>query len=211
MRTSPQHKPPHKRGNPKFLQQPGSFKNTRVSQNLPSLSGGVNTPSPNTSLFSYGPNIAGIGRITAQASGPGEPPEGFVGGTTSKSEWYIYWALEKLLGQEGINWTFQASRFGGRRRLGGAVVDFILFFSTLQVGVRIQTYRFHMNVDPRKQSSDTEQLINLSARDTVIIDVFESDYINDTTGQASIKVMLEVINLRQRPNPLAIGNVVGTG
>jgi hypothetical protein len=44
-----------------------------------------------------------------------------------------------------------------------------------------------------------------------VIDIFEDQIIHDPTGQAAIMTALEVINERQRANPLAYGFVVGTG
>jgi hypothetical protein len=200
---------PRRRVNLFTKNSPVPYGNARAGQNLPSLGGNPPTPTGTGKMMSRGPRVLGGGATSV--AGPGEPPAGFVGGTTSRSEWFIYWALEKLLGPEGVQWVFQESRQGGRHRLGGAVVDFIIYLSGLAIGVRVQTYRFHFNVDPAKQASDAAQLIALTDDSTIIIDIFEQQYIDDETGQAAIQLMLEVLNQRWRPNPLATGMVVGTG
>lgn len=182
-----------------------------TGQNLPNLAS-IGSVGTNTSMRQYGPSVLGLGTKPVYVGGPGEPPAGFVGGTTSATEWYFYWACEKILGPEGIRWDFQSSQMGGRHQAGGAVVDFVIMQNRgLRVGVRIQTYRFHQNVDSFKQAYDIAQFRALYGPDFIIIDVFEDQYINDQTGQAAIVAVLEVINNKQRPNPLANGWVVGTG
>lgn len=144
-------------------------------------------------------------------AGPGQAPVGFVGGTTSLSEWYIYWALFKLLGPEGDQWAYQESFLGGRHLPGGAVVDFVIYQADLEIGVRIQTFYFHMAAGSWKQASDIEQRIALGKLyDMQIVDVYEQDYINDESGQAALKVMREVLAGIEHFNPLATGLVTGS-
>mgnify|MGYP006191123845 CR=1 FL=1 len=194
----------------KFLQTPGKMTKILIGQNLPNP-GSLSRESPASVLRSRGPRHLG----------GGEPEnvtdltiflESFATrGTTSITEGMVYWALMKLLGPEGIEWVYQESRMGGRHQLGGAVVDFIVYVGVMSIGVRVQTYRFHMNADPRQKMHDASQLIALSDHRTVIVDIFEQDFVHDMTGQAIIKIMLEVINQRYRPDPIGTGMVAGTG
>lgn len=183
-----------------------------IGQNLPSVTGLPKGPR-GRSLINYGPAVAGMQYKTAQASGPNALPDDmFMGNQRTLSEKYLYWALLKLLGPEWEGrWEYQGHSAANSQVRGFARVDFIIFGSRYDIGVRVQTYRFHMNVDPRKQAYDEEQLLALTGRYFTVIDVFEQDYIHDDTGQAAIQVMLEVINNRQRQNPLATGNVIGLG
>jgi hypothetical protein len=43
----------------------------------------------------------------------------------SKDEYYVGLALEKIEKKTGWTWDFQVPLYGGRRRRGGAVVDFL--------------------------------------------------------------------------------------
>ena len=194
----------------RFRNHSKPYGNARAGQNLASRSGKPRTPEGRITLRSRGPDVLGGGAVE-QGSLQAFLAAWHSSGTTSDSEGILYWALEKLLGPEGVNWVYQESRLGGRHLLGGAVVDFIIYLANLSVGVRVQTYRFHFNVDPAKQAGDVAQMLALSDPSTVILDVYEQQYINDSTGQAAIQLMLEVMNQQWRPNPLGTGMVVGTG
>lgn len=196
----------------RFTKEPGhTMKSGKVWQNLPAVSRAPSIKrAQHSTIMARGLRVLGggayyVGSLSIFLE------EWQSTGTTSLSEGILYWALEKLLGPEGIQWTFQESRMGGRHRLGGAVVDFIIYIDNVSIGVRVQTYRFHQNVDPRKQAYDVEQFRALTGPRTIIIDVFESQYIDDPTGETAIKLMLEVINKRWRINPLSTGMVVGSG
>jgi hypothetical protein len=198
----------------RFRSTPGTkTKNSpRAGQNLPNTFDSPEFPTGRQGVRSFGPEELGLSTTPRLIGGPGEPPAGWVGGTTSVSEWYLYWAFEKILGPEGADWQYQSSWLGGRQMRGGAVVDYVVRQkSGRRVGVRLQTYRFHFNVDAAEQASDVEQALALSELDFIVIDVFEDQVINDPTGQAAIMAVLEIINERQRPNPLSTGSVIGTG
>lgn len=191
-----------------FAKPPGEKAKNKITvgQNLPNITGAPAMGELTEKTRSYGPSVLGLAQKTRQESGPGDPPPDFIGGTNSLSEWMFYWACEQVLGQEGYRWTYQAARLGGRREAGGAVVDFVIIQNVgRQVGVRIQTYRFHQNVDAAKQASDVAQLLALSDFDFIVIDVFEDQFIYDDTGRAAIDLVIEVMNERQRINPLANG------
>jgi hypothetical protein len=165
-------------------------------------------PTPDNSRIPTGPRYISIDlNYPIHASGPGHPPPGFIGGTNSISEWYIYWALEKILGPEGHGWTYQSSYLGGRRMRGGAVVDFVVFTPRYNIGLRIQTFYFHLAAGSYKQANDYEQRINLEQQELRIIDIYEQDFIGDRTGQSAIKVVLMALNGQEAPNPRTYGIV----
>lgn len=206
-------------GRSKTLSAPGSRTRNKITagQNLPTLGGPPTAGSLHLTTVGFGPKQLGIQVRPQYVGGPGEPPEDFIGGTTSLPEWYLYWALTEILGPEGDSWLFQESMMGGRHLLGGAVVDFVVYLDSLTIGIRLQTYRFHLAVEPRKQASDLDQFLALSNEDLILVDVFEDDIIYDEnrrmdeTGRAAKLVVLDIINLNIYMNPLASGYVVGTG
>jgi hypothetical protein len=156
-----------------------------------------------------GPDILGIGRVI-YVGGPGEAPPGFVGGTTSLTEWFVYWALDKLLGPEGIDWDYQSGFLGGRHVPGGAVVDFVVYQPVYNIGIRVQTFYFHLAANSYKQFYDFEQKLNLEQNGLRVIDVYEQDFIYDRTGQAVLQVVRDAIAGRERSNPLATGFIIGS-
>lgn len=159
------------------------------------------------SLMPTGPFVLGLGLKPIVQGGPGEPPAGFVGGTTSKSEWYMYWAYEILLGKEGEFWGYQQSFLGGRHNPGGAVADFVLYMPKQNIIVRLQTWRFHFALGAEKIATDMEQKINLFSPfgEEIVVDVYEQDFIWDETGKAVLEVCKDSIEGREWNNPLATG------
>lgn len=205
---------PGSRSKNHFLSTPDLTTKMKVSagQNLPAITGKPKMIGGDSTV-NYGPAVAGMQYKTRQASGPDSLPDTmFFGNQRTRSEKYLYWALLKLLGPEWEGrWEYQGHSSANSQVRGFARVDFIIFGSRYDIGVRVQTYRFHGNVDPFKQTYDIEQFLALHTRYFQVVDVFEKDYIHDETGQAAIQVMLEVINNRQRINPLAAGNIIGLG
>lgn len=183
-------------------------------KNLPGVGAGK-VPNP-PGLRSYGPAVAGLrNEAGVNVTGPltfiHAHPEIFGGGTTSNSEGYIYWALLKILGPEGDQWSYQSSVLGGRHSPGGAVVDFVLYLPNAEIGLRIQTYRFHESAPVSKRMYDTEQLVDIFRADFLVIDIYEQDFIFDETGQAAIRLCLEAMGNLQRPDPVSSGLTVGFG
>lgn len=165
-------------------------------------------PAPSRSVIPQGPKILSADINAAiRTEGPGDPPAGFIGGTNSVSEWYIYWALEKLLGPEGQYWTYQSSYLGGRHIRGGAVVDFVVFTPRYNIGLRIQTFYFHLAAGSYKQADDYTQRTNLESYGLKIIDIYEQTYIGDTTGKAALYVTQLALQGIELPNPRAYGIV----
>lgn len=152
------------------------------------------------------------GRIT---QGFGEPPPGFVRGTTSTEEWVVYWAIAKVMNDPedprqppfwgGRNWGYQIPEMGGRGG-GGAVVDFVVWTATDTIGLRLQTEYFHLMASNAVQAYDARQKINLArSGDMTVIDIFTMDLIEDSSGQAAIRVVKDALDLIQRPDPLLTG------
>jgi len=151
--------------------------------------------------------------------GPGEPPYGFVGGTTSRSEWFLFWAFQKILGPPGqgpreYTWEYQQSFQGGRHIPGGSVVDFVVYTPLYTVLCRLVSYYYHHAAGSEKQASDFEQRVRLgesSDNSLVVIDVYEEDFIHDETGEAAIEVAKLAIAGVEMPNPIATGSVMDNG
>lgn len=142
-----------------------------------------------------------------QRGGCGDPPPGFIGGSNSLSEWLFYCALEKELGPEGVDWTYQSSYLGGRYMRGGAVIDFVIFTPRYNIGIRIQSFYFHVSAEQEKQSSDLEQRIRLEQYGLRVIDVYEQDFIGDRTGNAARRLVRMALAGEEMPNPRAYGIV----
>lgn len=150
--------------------------------------------------------------------GPGEPPAGFLTYTNSKTEWQIYWALAKIIGQPkdprkppyigwpGL-WTYQKPYEGGRRLAGGQVIDFLVYHPATSHGaiaIRIQTERYHIMTDAAKQAKDRMLLIRLSDQFRVV-DLYEQDFINDPSGQAAIIETKRALYGGSTSNPIRSG------
>lgn len=166
-------------------------------------------PKPPRAVFPQGPEVLGISLGPIQVGGPGVAPAGFIGGTNSQSEWYIYWALTKILGPEGYIWSYQQSFLGGRHLPGGAVVDFVVYYELYAVGMRIQTYFFHEAslMGSYKHASDLEQRISLTDNGLIVVDIYEQNFIHDATGKAAIQQVLRAMQLVEEFNPRATGTV----
>lgn len=64
-----------------------------------------------------------------QLKDPADSPPFFVRGEPagSKDEYWMGLALEKVEKETGWRWEYQYSVYGGRRRRGGQVIDFLLY------------------------------------------------------------------------------------
>src|SRR5690606_36950937 len=151
-------------------------------------------------------------------SGPGDPPPGFVTATTSASEWFIYWAISKVLkfpkdprqgpfnGWAGL-WEFQHPLMGGPAARGGAVADFRILPGNVVDGeilIRLQTSRWHLFTDHSKQATD-QILLTRMARFGRVVDLFEQDVILDKSGQAAILEVKRALWGGKPSDPLAAG------
>lgn len=153
--------------------------------------------------------------------GPGLPPPGFLGPFNSITEWFIYWALAKIFGEpqeyrkppfEGgwPDWTYQKAFNGGRDMPGGSVIDFVVYNpgpARNAVALRIVTEYWHIFTTAEKQTSDTEQRFFLEDN-FILMDIYDQDFINDSTGQAAIQVVKSAIGLIEKPNPMLLGTAL---
>lgn len=149
--------------------------------------------------------------------GPGRMPAEFDAAAQSESEWIWYWASKRALDPDddprqppytgGRLWSYQSPELGEyKREKGSAIVDFLYQLSWPFLAVRIQTYRFHLAVDSLKQESDFQQLVALAGNFDVV-DVFESDFISDETGETAVVMVKETLGLIRRQSPLTAGTV----
>src|SRR5688500_8452875 len=116
--------------------------------------------------------------IVDSTGGPGDPPLGLVGGTTSLTEWFVFWALEQLLGpMDKGDRTYQQAVLGGRHLPGGAVVDFIVSRAVPPIGIRVQSLQFHLSGGCRKEYYGQEQKFCLSGSGLQVVDIYEQDFI----------------------------------
>jgi hypothetical protein len=157
-----------------------------------------------------GPEGLGLQHNPQLVGGPGDAPPGFNGPSTSGHEWVWYWASRKLFDPAldprqppfngGHGWDYQRPdhQFG----ILVAVVDFIYFLPGETVGVRIQTPFFHRGVE--KDAYDAAQERSLS-RFMTIRDVYSQDFIGDPSGQAAVRLLVEILGGRIRLNPMQSG------
>lgn len=146
--------------------------------------------------------------------GFGEPPPNFVSGTTSASEWVMYWALAKAFNDPpdprkppfhgGQSWGYQIALDGGRSRKGGSVADFIVWLPSESIVLRLATERFHVAAGPQKTALDRMQAMRLE-RFARVEEIYEQDIIADQTGEAAVRRIVEALGGRQRINPGAAG------
>ena len=99
-----------------------------------------------------------------QTDSPGDAPIVSEIGSATLPEWYVWWYLTrraKLL--PNVEFEFQSSLFGGRRELGGLVVDFLLRdrFSPGLV-VNVQGYHWH-RYSTRSRATDVLTKIRLQS------------------------------------------------
>jgi hypothetical protein len=159
-----------------------------------------------------------VPKIATTLSGPGDPPPGFLTGQNSATEWLVYWALFKILGQSTDDprqppfyglfpfFQYQSAQLGGHTRaLGSAVVDFVLFHGRTIVGVRIVTERFHIFASSRQQSADALQRAQLEANGLKVIDVYDNDLLPAADGQKAVITMKRAIGLLEPLNPMIGG------
>jgi hypothetical protein len=173
---------------------------------------GLKPPRPARGTTPTGSRILGLGQEPIVIGyGPGDAPAQFRGGTTSISEWYIYWALEQVRGPEGeANWSYQQSFLGGRRVTGGAIVDFVLWEKGYAIGLRIQTFYFHLAspLQSEKQAADLEQKVALQdGTDLYVVDIYEQNYIHDPSGTAAKRQVVLAQELVEYYNPRSSGEV----
>ncbi len=163
-------------------------------------------------VFATGPNVLGLRRRPGSVNGPGDPPYGFVGATTSLDEWFIYFACAKVFNDPedprkppffgGADWGYQIGTGAFTRERGSAVIDFLFYFNNERVALRIQTPYFHDRIDAAQQGYDLLQIIYLQKEGFRVQDVYSQDFVGDKSGQAAIIVVKEAIGRIQRPSTI---------
>lgn len=132
-----------------------------------------------------------------KASGPGNPPDWFIG---SLPEWYVYWALLRLGKKPNQDFEYQAARLGGRKELGGAVLDFLV---SPNIGINVQGIYFHYEQGAGKIAFDRAQVIHLSQKGIKLVFIDEDQLVKDATGSAAIdlvKLALQGIDRSRESN-----------
>lgn len=176
---------------------------------------------PRTQRFSIkprGPRHLHLGqRATHVGLGPGEPPIGFVGAHTSRTEWLVYWGLAvktgkpkdprvpPFVGAPDGSWRYQVSDdIVGGRIPGGSVTDFQVQTPTGWIGIRVDTERWHIFAGANQQMKDLFIKTHLKGVQKVIT-LYEQDFISDDTGAAVIALVALALQGIEKGNPILTG------
>ena len=185
---------------------------------------GLNTP-PNLPKLRTPPRSptgpSYLPKVTEFVSGPGEPPDGFLTGQNSATEWIAYWALFKIYGTTSDDprqgpwyglfphFEYQSSELGSwTRALGSAVLDFVVFEGATLIGIRIQTERFHLFAASRIQANDSLQRAAIESNGVNIIDVYDDQLLPAGDGQKAIIAMKQAVGLLEKTSPLFGGTAL---
>ena len=89
--------------------------------------------------------------------------------------------VKAWLEKQSLPWQSQQSEMGGRLRVGGAIVDFIIYVGTPPgVVLRVQGDYWH-SMEPRR-SRDRTQRERLIAKGYRVVDLWEGDIYNAVLG-----------------------------
>ena len=173
---------------------------------------------PSIPTFPRGPRLYDYTALP-KIGGPGQPPPGFISPSTSKTEWWLYWALSKIFGvpkdprrgpfagYPGV-WTYQKP-FEMRNAPGSTIIDFVIESHARTAGVptalRLVTEQYHLFTTAKKQAKDIIQRNRLSST-YLVKDVFEQDFINDKTGSSCIVLLKRLLAGGASPDPSRGGN-----
>jgi hypothetical protein len=145
--------------------------------------------------------------------GPGEPPEGFVGVWTSKTEWYVYWALCRLTEPNknprlppfagGSRFTYQKAEKGGRKP-GGSVTDFVVLAPIGYIGIRVETERWHIWTTSDQIMKDAYIREHIASTEKTIR-VYDQHFIGDPSGDSVMRVMAMALKGVEMPSPIKMG------
>lgn len=191
---------------------------TKKIADLPKLKG-IGKPQKTRKLKKFavrprGPEHLHLGQHPIRNSGPGEPPVGFVGAHTSRTEWWFYWALATILddpqdprtppftGSRVGAWFYQVQEQGGRVP-AGSVSDFQIKTPTGWIIVRLDTERWHIFAGPNQQMKDL--FLKTHIKTGKVITVYEQDFITDESGEAVCRVAALALKGIEMPNPIRTG------
>lgn len=171
-----------------------------------------------------GPRL--FSRPEKRIAGAGDPPPGFVGPTTSASEWIVYTAFAKVLRDPpdprkppffgGRDWSYQIGILGTyTRQLGSAVVDFVYYGPRERIFIRLQTERFHEAFGPAQQAYDVIQRA-LLGQQGIVRDIWESSFLyadptadsplhSDAVLQAACIQVKNALGLIEKGSPITLG------
>lgn len=156
-----------------------------------------------------------------QGKGPGEPPAGWAGafpGGASRDEWWVYWALWKVLripgdprtppyagGSRGtVGFTYQENFGGGRLRRGGSVIDFEVDFRGQRIAIRLMTERWHAAAKREQQVRDMVGKIQV-AKYQKVCDLWSQNFLADATGEAVCANVAACLRNAEPPDPFTWG------
>jgi len=187
--------------------------NTRPQRPRVSLES-ISMPKPAKSR--RGPNFI----KSTQSSAFMNPPPGFVGEWNSKSEWFVYLGLWYVLDEAGdprqppfdggYRFTYQVPIFGGRSILGGQVIDFIVTLRDgSQVGMYLQSDRWHLQGGAEKESSDLGAMLGATALMRVA-PILEGDIIRDPSGEACCRTLVGALGGRASIGPTNTGTFIAS-
>jgi hypothetical protein len=167
-----------------------------------------------------------------RGAGAGDPPVGFVGGSTSASEWIAYVAAAKVTNDPpdprqppywgGASWGYQIPLLGTyTRELGSAVADFIFYGPHMDIIVRLQTRRFHEGFGADKTAADLKQRGELGTRG-IVIDLWEGAFMDadpenrdklhsSPVLQAACAIMRDALSVTERGSPIFLGTSQSRG
>jgi len=172
-------------------------------------------PIPKPPVVKRGPKLYEFGKDHGHTGGPGDPPPGFVTIKTTATEWPIYWALAKVLGTPAADkirtgpfhgglpvWIYQSYvDLGG---LKSTNYDFLVLQPnpySQPVAIRIQTEGYHSFVPNAKHQYDVFHRARGEERFDVV-DIYDSYYLSDPSGQAAILLVKMALQLIEPPNPI---------
>lgn len=145
--------------------------------------------------------------------GPGEPPEGFVGVWTSKTEWYVYWALCRLTEPNknprlppfsgGTRFSYQKAEKGGRKP-GGSVTDFVVSTPIGYIGIRVETERWHIWTTSDQIMKDAYIREHIASTEKTIR-VYDQHFIGDPSGDQVMRIMAMALKGVEMPSPIKMG------
>ncbi len=188
-------------------------------KSLPKLTGSSRPPRlRKPSVTPHGPRHLRLASEPQRLGvGPGDPPLGFVGAHTSVPEWWVYWALSKVLGTPrevrkppfvgGEDWSYQSAIDGGRMIAGGQVMDFVVVQAHQTLGLRLQTEFFHLAANGEQRVRDLYLKQHQKAVDKVV-DIFGQDFLGDASGKAACVVVARALKGEQAPDPIKFGTFV---
>ena len=170
---------------------------------------------PKPPTVKRGPRLYEYGKAQEHTGGPGDPPPGFVTIKTNATEWPIYWALAKVLGTPAADkirtgpfrggppaWQYQSYLdLGG---LKSTNYDFVVWQPnpySQPVAIRIQTEGYHSFVPNAKHQYDVLHRSRGEERFDVV-DIYDSYYLSDPSGQAAILLVKMALQLIEPPNPI---------